>query len=83
MKFQPQVLFRLPEMELKVTIEHLIARQLIEAGKDFFFVEIGAFDGVTNNVLRQWVENNYMISPEGKADGKTTPTDTLAISRCT
>ena len=56
LKAQPQVLFQLPEMELTATIDHLIARQIFGGEKDFFFVHIGIFDDLTNNVLRQLIE---------------------------
>jgi FkbM family methyltransferase len=51
---QPRSLIANPDRRLELSLEHLIARRLLEQ-TDLFFVQIGAFDGRTGDQLHEWV----------------------------
>ena len=53
----PRPLIRHPERELRASFEHVVARRMFERGdKSFFFVQIGAFDGQTDDPIRPFVD---------------------------
>jgi FkbM family methyltransferase len=54
----PPTLIRAPEERaLDLTIEHLTAWHLLDPTPEFFFVQIGAFDGSTGDPLRRLVSH--------------------------
>jgi FkbM family methyltransferase len=55
-KRMPPALIQQPEeVSLEMTVAHLAARHLLEPDPDFFFVQIGAFDGLTGDPLHDLI----------------------------
>jgi len=55
-KRMPPALIQQPEeVVLELTVAHLVARHLLESDPDFFFVQIGAFDGLTGDPLHDLI----------------------------
>src|SRR5665213_3125000 len=52
----PPVLIQKPdEVILDLTLEHLVARHMLAPAPDFFFVQIGAFDGLSQDPLHDLI----------------------------
>jgi FkbM family methyltransferase len=56
----PAPLLRQREAELRLTLEHVLAHHLVQqvvqqAPEDFFFVQVGAFDGLANDPIHDFV----------------------------
>ena len=55
-KRMPPVLIQRPdEVILDLTLEHVVALHMLAPAPDFFFVQIGAFDGVTEDPLHDFI----------------------------
>jgi len=52
---KPRLLLERPELELRPTLEQLAAEHMLSAGRELFFVEIGAFDGRTGDPIHRLV----------------------------
>ncbi|HEX4759431.1 MAG TPA: FkbM family methyltransferase [Thermoleophilaceae bacterium] len=52
---KPRLLLERPELELQPTLEQVAAEHMLGAGRDLFFVQIGAFDGQTNDPIHDLV----------------------------
>jgi FkbM family methyltransferase len=50
----PRPLLARPERRLRMDLDHLLARRLLD-GTDLFFVQVGAFDGRTGDQIYDWV----------------------------
>lgn len=50
----PRILLTRPDRQLTLTIDHLIARRLLDR-TDLFFMQIGAFDGKTGDQIHSYV----------------------------
>ncbi|MDA0180322.1 FkbM family methyltransferase [Solirubrobacter phytolaccae] len=44
-----------PEAELRMTLEHAVAHRIMTGGPDLFVVQVGAFDGQTNDPIHEWI----------------------------
>jgi FkbM family methyltransferase len=53
---KPRLLLERPELELRPTLEQVAAEHMLSAGTELFFVQIGAFDGQTNDPIHDLVE---------------------------
>jgi FkbM family methyltransferase len=51
---QPRPLLANRRQRLAISLEHLIARRVVD-DSDLFFVQVGAFDGRTGDQLHEWV----------------------------
>lgn len=66
----PRVLVQRPEARLELTLDHLIARLLLD-NDDLVFVQIGAFDGRTGDQLWKYVNRYHwtgiLVEPQRKS----------------
>ena len=66
----PKVFVDNPEAELKVTLEHLVAHRMMEGDSDFFVVQVGAFDGKTDDPIHNWITrygwSGVLIEPQAR-----------------
>jgi FkbM family methyltransferase len=44
-----------PEAELRPSLEHAVAHRIMVGGPDLFVVQVGAFDGQTNDPIHDWI----------------------------
>jgi FkbM family methyltransferase len=63
----PRPLAERPEAELRIDLEYVLARRMLEEG-DFYFVQIGAFDGRRYDPIHEWVRRfgwrGQLIEPQ-------------------
>ncbi len=52
---KPRLLLERPELELQPTLEQVAAEHMLAAGRELFFVQVGAFDGQTNDPIHDLV----------------------------
>jgi FkbM family methyltransferase len=52
---RPQVLLDEPDAELQVTLDHLVAQRMMAGESELFVVQVGAFDGQTNDPIHDWI----------------------------
>jgi FkbM family methyltransferase len=68
--FDPRIVFENPKSRLDCLLELAIARQLLDS-KDFFFLQIGAFDGATSDPLfravRKYGLAGVLVEPQKRA----------------
>ncbi len=66
------------EIEIGLTIEHLITRHLVDPVPGFFFVQVGAFDGITNDPIHRMVKRydwaGVLVEPQAAAFARLTAT---------
>jgi FkbM family methyltransferase len=55
---KPRLLLERPELELEPTLELVAAEHMLDVGPELFFVQIGAFDGQTNDPIHELVERH-------------------------
>jgi FkbM family methyltransferase len=68
----PKVLIRNPGAELEIDLDHIISHRLSQVSpSEFFFIQIGAFDGVTNDPVYEFVMRyglrGILIEPQREA----------------
>lgn len=68
---KPQALIHNPALELPISFDHILALYLFETDPaDFFFIQVGAYDGVTNDPLckyiRRWGLRGVLVEPQRK-----------------
>lgn len=68
----PPILIQRSDAELRVDLEFVIHDYLSRvAPSDFFFIQIGSFDGVTNDPIRQFIERyrwrGILVEPQKQA----------------
>ena len=65
--FEPRIVFEQPAARMNCLLELAIARQLLDS-RDFFFLQIGAFDGETRDPLFQAVRkyglSGVLVEPQ-------------------
>jgi FkbM family methyltransferase len=63
----PSPLVEQPEAELRIDLDYVLARRMLEKG-DFYFVQIGAFDGRRYDPIHEWVKafgwRGLLIEPQ-------------------
>lgn len=67
-----QALIENPDLEIALTFDHILARYLLENGPDdFFFIQVGAYDGVTNDpicaYIRRYGWHGVLLEPQRDA----------------
>ena len=66
------------EIGIEMTIEHLIALHLVDPVPGFFFVQVGAFDGITNDPINRMVTRHgwagVLVEPQPAAFARLTTT---------
>lgn len=66
---RPLPLLRTPSARLDVTFEHVLGRQLIHH-PDLFFIQIGAFDGVSHDPIHTYVHrfgwHGVLVEPQAR-----------------
>ena len=55
---KPRLLLERPELELRPSLELVAAEYMLDVGAELFFVQIGAFDGQTNDPIHDLVERH-------------------------
>jgi FkbM family methyltransferase len=64
----PRIFVDAPEAVLQPTLEHLVAHRLITGGTDLFVVQIGAYDGQTNDPIHGWIKqygwHGVLVEPQ-------------------
>jgi FkbM family methyltransferase len=63
----PRPLTRRPEAELRIDLDYVLARRMLERG-DFYFVQVGAFDGRRYDPIHEWIRaygwHGLLIEPQ-------------------
>jgi FkbM family methyltransferase len=63
----PRPLIERPQLELRIDLDYVLARRMLEGG-DFYFVQIGAFDGRRYDPIYEWVRafgwHGLLIEPQ-------------------
>jgi hypothetical protein len=66
------------ESAIELTIEHLITLHLVDSVPGFFFVQVGAFDGITNDPINRMVTRydwaGVLVEPQPAAFERLTTT---------
>jgi len=65
----PGPLIERPEHQLRIDLDYVLARRMLERG-DFYFVQVGAFDGRRYDPIYEWVRafgwHGLLIEPQPK-----------------
>lgn len=66
----PQPLAEHPERELRTRLEYLVAHRMMKRGTDFFFIQIGAFDGQQGDPIHDFVKRHnpkgILVEPQAR-----------------
>jgi FkbM family methyltransferase len=66
----PRVFVDHPDAELRLGLEQLIGHRMMTAGPDLFVVQVGAFDGRTNDPIHEWIKqfgwSGILVEPQAR-----------------
>jgi FkbM family methyltransferase len=66
----PQVFVEQPEAELTIGLDHLVGRRMMEGDPELFVVQVGAFDGQTNDPIHDWITRfgwrGVLVEPQAR-----------------
>jgi FkbM family methyltransferase len=67
---KPALLLERPELVLEPLLEHVAAERMLDVGEELFFVQIGAFDGQTDDPIHDLVERHrwrgVLVEPQAR-----------------
>jgi FkbM family methyltransferase len=66
----PHVFVDEPDAELKLELDHLIAHRMTQGDGELFVVQVGAFDGRTNDPIHHWITRygwrGVLVEPQAR-----------------